>query len=338
MAEQPLAAPQGPAQQSDPTKVTQPPGDATRQPPPKAEERAPDFQALAKDVSDKLRQALPSIAEADKAVAQSVESVLRQLADPIRTNQRGFQHELAYTVQEVERARGVRLPLADEAKSELTKLAGSAPGLENERMRDLMRSTATIEDKVLVRDIRRAAIEVGQQTDQNTSSIRSQIDVLENRARLTPRSEAAVAGEATDLASTGRPSASGTRDGGADQASQGQGFRRQDEAARQNPPHFLQGAGTDPMNAFFRTLRGGGSGTTPPWEAAPTPFGPRLSAFEDKMLQGRDDLALRGVAKSGRAAIEALEGFKNGEGAVMLNRIREAARSDPAGMPACCRR
>ncbi len=196
-------------------------------------------------------------------------------------------------------------------------------------MQTLLRSTATLADRGLIRDIRNRATEIGQQVDQNTPAIRSQIEVLENRARLAARTEAGPAPSALQ----DKPAHSDAPTPRDQQAPQGEP-RRQDETAQQgqNQRHFLEGAATAPGNGFFRMMRGSGASTTPPWEAAPTPFGTRLSAFEDKMAQGRDDVALRGVEKSGRAAMDALEGFKNGEGAVMLNRIRAAAQSDPGGM------
>ena len=83
------------------------------------------------------------------------------------------------------------------------------------------------------------------------------------------------------------------------------------------------------MDGIFRAMRPAGSTNTPPWEAGAQPFGQRLAAFEEKT---RDDKTLRGAERSGRAALEAMEGFRNGEGAAVLNRIREAAKIDPGGM------
>jgi hypothetical protein len=52
------------------------------------------------------------------------------------------------------------------------------------------------------------------------------------------------------------------------------------------------------------------------------------------MRAGRDEILLTGAEKSGRAALDALEGFRTGEGATVMNRIQAAARSDPGGMAA----
>ena len=82
------------------------------------------------------------------------------------------------------------------------------------------------------------------------------------------------------------------------------------------------------MDGIIRAMRppaGNGS----PLEPAAQPLGSRLTAFEEKT---RDDQTLRGAEKSGRAALDALEGFRNGEGAAVMNRIKEAAKTDPGGM------
>lgn len=86
------------------------------------------------------------------------------------------------------------------------------------------------------------------------------------------------------------------------------------------------------MDGIFRSMRQTGPANTPPWEPSATPFGDRLAAFEQRMQQGRDDRTLQAAEKSGRAALSAMESFRNGEGAVVLNRINAAARTDPGGM------
>jgi len=60
----------------------------------------------------------------------------------------------------------------------------------------------------------------------------------------------------------------------------------------------------------------------------------RLAAFEKRTQDDRDEGTLRGAIKSGRAALDALQTFGNGEGAAVMGRIREAAKSDPGGLPA----
>jgi hypothetical protein len=69
-----------------------------------------------------------------------------------------------------------------------------------------------------------------------------------------------------------------------------------------------------------------------PWEAQPQPFGERLAAYQARTQAGRDEAGLQNAEKAGRAAIEALDGFRTGEGATVMNRIQSAARSDLDGM------
>jgi hypothetical protein len=343
MAEQPPQTPQTPpppVAQSAPTGQGQP---ETR-PPPNPPESSADAPADLKDAKasqdkaavsealEQLRRSLPAPGDTDRSLVQTVDRLIREGADPLRANQRSFQHEVAYALQDVERTKAGFLPLSEQARLEMNRLAAGAPGLENPRLQDLLGSTGAISDDALIRDIRIRAAEVGQQTDQNTATIRSQIEALENRTRLAPKAER---GQESTSAKNAPPSRdAGQSDDRADQPSV------QDEAGRRGDPirtsqsqrHFLDGAAAASLNGVFRTMRGPGATITPPWEAAPTPLAGRLSTFENRMQQGRDDITLRGVEKSGRAAFEALEGFRIGEGAIILNRIREAARSDPGGM------
>jgi hypothetical protein len=60
----------------------------------------------------------------------------------------------------------------------------------------------------------------------------------------------------------------------------------------------------------------------------------RLAAFESQIRERRDERALGGVERSGRAALEALDAFRTGEGAIVMNRIRAAARAEPGGIAA----
>ena len=52
------------------------------------------------------------------------------------------------------------------------------------------------------------------------------------------------------------------------------------------------------------------------------------------MQESVDERALQQAERSGRAALNSLEAFRTGEGATVMNRIREAAHSEPGGMAA----
>ena len=323
------------------TTTTQQPTAGSQQPNQNADASRPDrpadsAQAVIKEIADKLRDAAGSVAGSDKQLAKNAEGLAAGISDPVKANQRSFQHDLAYAVQDVEKVGGSKLPLSDHARAEVTKLAASAPGLENERVKDLLRSTLEIGETKLVQEIRRAATDIGQQADQNSALTRERLDVLENKARL-----AQTAQSATEQAQPSRPTAdtTGSRQpttGRPEQLyardqSHAQAPRRPDQnsAPNLNWPIVVETGFTGAlMDGIFRAMRpppGNGS----PLEPAAQPFGSRLAAFEEKT---RDDQTLRGAEKSGRAALDALEGFRNGEGAAVMNRIKEAAKTDPGGM------
>ena len=140
-----------------------------------------------RELLDALSRTAPKLERENADLARRAEAIVRQAAEPGRSTQPQFRHDIAYLVQDIERSAIGQLPLTVTTQSEVTRLAGSAPGLENERMLSLMRSTASIDDRGLVRDIRRAGAGIGREIDQNTPNVRSQIESLENRVRLTAR-------------------------------------------------------------------------------------------------------------------------------------------------------
>ena len=275
-----------------------------------------------REMLDRLSRAVPTLAEYNSDLARRAETILRQGAEPGRTEQPAFRHDVAYLIQDIERFPIGQLPLTPGTRTEVIRLASSAPGLENERMLALMRSAGSIEDRGLVRDIRRAGTDIGRATDQNSPNVRSQIESLENRVRLTARPvEAAPEAQPNDprartasaAAPPGQPDAAGAVP---------------PRSAPQRQPS--RGA----LDTILTGLRGPSQGTGAPWDPPFTPMADRITGFQQRMMEGRDEIALRTAERSGRAAMEALDGFRNGEGATIMNRIRDAARSEPGGMAA----
>jgi hypothetical protein len=81
-------------------------------------------------------------------------------------------------------------------------------------------------------------------------------------------------------------------------------------------------------------MRGRGQGSGAPWDPPHTPIAGRFAAFEQQIRDSAGERALQRAEKSGRSALNALEDFRTGEGATVMNRIQEAARSEPGGMAA----
>ncbi len=275
-----------------------------------------------RELLDALSRAAPKLERDNADLAQRAEAIVRQAAEPGRSTQPQFRHDIAYLVQDIERSTIGQLPLTLATRSEVTRLAGSAPGLENERMLALMRSTGSIEDRGLVRDIRRASTDIGREADQYSPNVRSQIESLENRVRLTARpADAAPEAQPSDPRVGAAPAAAPP--GQPDTA----GVVPTRSAPQRQPS---RGA----LDTILAGIRGPSQGTGAPWDPPLTPMADRITGFQQRMMEGRDEIALRAAERSGRAAMEALDGFRNGEGATIMNRIRNAARSEPGGMAA----
>jgi len=206
----------------------------------------------------------------------------------------------------------------------MTRLAATAPGLENERMGALMRATALLEDKRLIRDLREVGTEIGRQTDQNTPGIQSSIEALENRVRLARR-PAESQPDMRHMASE-RPQ-------GVDTA-RGTDPSRRDNPALQRSPRFGQAYPEETLDTILRGMRSNAEGREAPRAQLLTPMAGRLAAFESQIRERRDERALGRAERSGRAALEALDAFRSGEGAIVMNRIRAAARAEPGGIDA----
>ena len=302
------------------------------------------------EILNRLQQSRQIIADYSKPLADKIDDLLKQAGDPLRLNQRSFHHEVAYTFQDIEK-KSSAITISTEARTQLDRLTGSAPGLESERMLALMRATTGINDDAVVRDIRRAGAEIGRQANQDTPEIREQIDVLENRARLGQRAPAAT----TNVSSGSNPQTgtSSNREGDTDPSTNAPPNRpsqqrqsnpeqrtatiHQDWSSAQAHAQQQQQQPTSvvresALGSILRAMRSDNTSHGVPWDPLPTPMGPRLTAYEAQMGARRNDIVLRDAEKAGHAALDALEGFRTGEGATVMNRIQAAARTEPGGI------
>lgn len=302
-----------------------------------------------RELLDRMERLQPVLANVDPSLAKTMQSLTRQGTDPERLAQAGFRHQVAYALQDLEKSPIGAIAIAPELRSEMTHLAGTAPGLENERMQALMRATAALQDNALIRDIRNAGNDIGRQAGQGSADTQSRIDVLENKVRLTQRSaEHQHSPEAVDGAAQGR-TATGEQtfaDPGATAPDRPtaddrvHAARRFDGAARDDAGPAARGQRAQAvyprsiLDTVLAGIRPREQGSGAPWDPTPTPMAERLTAFERKMQEGADERAFVRVEKSARAALEALQAFSAGEGARMMARIREAARTEPGGMAA----
>ena len=327
---------------ADAAKPTQPTTDTASSPRAEgAKTEAPDPAARQQDTPnargterDPIRDLLVTlgstvqpVADIDRMTARNLQIVLGQGIDPAVHADPGFRHQVAYAVQDVEKLLRERLPMSGELRTEMTEKAGSASGLENERMLALMRATGNIDDHSLVRDIRLAATNLGRQADQNTPANLSGIENFENRVRLGQRpDEPHGAAPAT-------PSA-GAKDDAAERA-----------AGQRSPPPQFPSQDQQPSNVTINRsvldvllsgLRGAADGirneVSPPWEPPHTPMRDRLAAFEARLENERNERLVGNAERNGQAALDALRGLQANESSGVLERIREAGRNNPGGL------
>lgn len=300
------------------------------------------------EMLDVAHRFIDEIKARNPVVSDEVSRLRSEQSDPIRANQQDFQHQVAYVTQDAEKTLGHQLPLTDATRDDLTRLAGSAPGLNNERMSSLLQSTASINDPDLVRDIRTRGAETGRQADQNTDQIRDRIEHLEHAVRQADRAPElapppAAPNVTTNSGQQERPDAGNQRPDNPTEArrdSPEAGPRDGTTRAQEDPRAQSNGQRVDPRSegaAFLDNIQGvlrnvGAQRATAPWDATPQPFADRLSVFQGRMNEGRDRNGLQDAERAGRAALDAMEAFRSGDGATIMNRIASAARSDPEGM------
>jgi hypothetical protein len=277
-----------------------------------------------RELLEHLERAQPLIANLDRNLAETIQTLTRQGSDPERRAQPAFRHQVAYAVQDLEKSAIWPIAMAPELRLEMTRLAATAPGLDNEQMGALMRVTASLEDKRLIRDLREIGTEIGRQTDQNTPGVQSSIEALENRVRLARR-PAESQPDMRHMASE-RPQGVGT--------ARGPDPSRHDNPALQRSPRFGQAHPEGTLDTILRGMRPNAEGRETPRAHLLTPMAGRLAAFESQIRERRDERALGRAERSGRAAVEELDAFRTGEGAIVMNRIRAAARAEPGGMAA----
>jgi hypothetical protein len=287
-----------------------------------------------RELLDRMERLAPMMASDDPIFARRLQNLSQRGADPDQRAQPGFRYEVAYALQDLEKTPLGRLELPPAIRNEMTQLVGSAVGLTNERMQALMGSTGSIQDRSLVEDIRNLGREIGRRVDQDIPEIDSRVDALESRARLTAR-------PAEGTNANIRPP-NGPRD---DHDGPGYGPGSPPNGAKYNgnpKGDAYQNGGNNQgqvtiqhsvLDTLLRAMRPDANQAQPPWEPPATPVADRIATNERRVRMEADDRTLTSAERRGQAALDALQGFTNGEGAAVMSRIREAAKTEPGGMP-----
>jgi hypothetical protein len=245
---------------------------------------------------------------------------------PGQLQQQSFRTEVAYVLQDLERAIGKPLLPIGPLAAEMNQLATTMPGLEVVRMRDLLIDTPKIADQALVNDIRQIAqsiVRLGQR--QQTPDVEGLVDVLDNRFRMvvgphvTGGANASTAAPDSATAQAEAPSAGAA-------ATTAPAGRNASAGARQQPQ---QTASMDITRRLRAPVPTGAEVVYPQPSAS---IVSRISMFEERLAQGKALRLLGDAEKSGVRAIEATEQFIHGPGRGVLGKMESAASTEPGGM------
>lgn len=142
-----------------------------------------------RDLLEKFDKVAALIGSQDPGMAAGLRKLVTESATPGGIEKPMFRTQVAYMLQDVEKMTGAKsLGIPAELRSELTRLAATSPGLENERMKALVQSTPDVADRGVIRDVRRSAAGIaGTGDDQYSKAAQETVEVLENRLRLATR-------------------------------------------------------------------------------------------------------------------------------------------------------
>lgn len=161
------------------------------------------------DLIQQMERLRPQIEARDPRLAAAIDSASRSFWEkPLdRVDNPRFKTELAYALQDVEKLNGP-IPIHQNIRDELTRLAETSPGLQNEQLQKLLQRTPTIDNSELVARLRDKAVEVARKTDQNTKTIQNDVNALSYEVLVAPRLQAAASASANPAApDSARPAA-----------------------------------------------------------------------------------------------------------------------------------
>ena len=322
------------------------------------ESRRPDARDSIHDLVTRLGRGAATISAQDPNLSRTIGQLTVTAERPENLDDPRFRTRVSYALQDMEKLAGPISSTPPALRQETDKLAATAPGLQNDRLRELVAGTKSLSDSGLIRDIRETAFEVSRPgRDQAGREVQDRVEALENRVRLA-QGPVAAAGTARpeerpgiqdQPASTGgqRTPGQSDRSPGSDGISNeaAPGFR---DRGHQPPPvqstdpgsaattqeRVVQAQGPGLLNLAWGAISRHREQREAESDRAPTPIAQRSERHESAFQQMRDQAVIQGAERSQRAALDSLQAFANGPGSNILGKIQEAAKSEPGGMQA----
>ncbi len=298
------------------------------------------------DLVARLNRDATQLATKDPELSRSVRQLAEAADRPGRTEDPNFRTRTAYALQDMERLGGPISTVPVALREEMTRLAGSAPGLQNERLQELVRSTKSLDDMQLVRDIRRTAMEVAfQGGDQTGKLVMDRVEALENRARLGSGPSTGPAERSQSQTTAPGPT---SRSPAADEALSEPPGRKNDRQAHQtdsqpsapqpsqqgSAERLVSGHGPGALALALGALARHAAKEVLDVRGQATSVVDRFARHGDSQQQQRDEATIQGAERSQRAALDALQAFQKGAGSNILTKIQDAAKSEPGGLQA----
>ena len=307
---------------------------------------ASDVRDPIHDLVTRLNRDATQLATRDPELSRNVRQLAEAADRPGRSDDPNFRTRAAYALQDMERLGGPISTVPSGLREEMTRLAATAPGLQNDRLQDLVRSTKSLDDMQLVRDIRRTASEVAfQGGDQSSKLVMDRVEALENRARL---SSGPAPGPAERNQNQATPAAPGpaSRSPAADEAAPEPPDRKSDRRAPQSDSQpsapqsgqqagaerSVSGQGPSALALALGTLARHAAKEVSEVRGQATSVVDRIARHGDAQQQQRDEATIQGAERSQRAALDALQAFQKGAGSNILTKIQDAAKSEPGGL------
>lgn len=284
------------------------------------------------DLLNRLNRDAATVAAQDSDLSRRVAQLATAAEKPERLQNATFRTRVAYVLQDMEKLGGPISTVPADLRAEMTRLAATAPGLQNEHIKALAGSTASLNDVKLIREIRQFAHDTGTLAQgQDAPEIQARAADLDKRIRQAPDTPNAVK-VAQSPAATDRPgepqgAPDAVRRDGAEQAA-ARGMAQADREPQQ------VSAAAAVLGMALGALTRHEAAQNPAMERQPTSIADRMKRHQAGLAQQRDEATLQGAEQSQRAAMEAIQAFRSSPASSVLTKINDAAKADPGGMTA----
>lgn len=293
----------------------------------------------------KMQTATASFTAGENGLTRGINQLAERAATGDVTKDATFRTHVAYALQDTNRVLGANaIEVPPTLQAEMTKLAATSPGLTNKAMEAMLQGTKDIGDRVLVRDLRRAASSMATMgAEQESAAVSPIIAAFENRVRLAPREEVSalqisneqqMVSNATVSERTSNPVDLGIREEARATASPGdpEGRRPGPDIRTSDTPTTVQSQPKRVISQIMSGLSKGPASGPAPWATPAVSMEARMSGLGQRLDAGRTDQLIRSTEKSGVAYMNAIETFSVGAGAEILRKIDAAGSTEPGGL------